>query len=177
MGKRFTVSHHLSHKMVSSYCHLTFLTVVIFKFQIFVIPVLIGLLFELLVIVPMRVPIDESPVFLLYQDWALGLIFLKIWTRLVPFCHFLFLLWIFMLKVFSFLFLQCFPTYHQIIVVESNEMSHLYIKSFHVILIVNQFLSSTVNAPTSKIHIEGTPVIYPTCPYHLTCIPTQMNWY
>nr|GMC85449.1 probable E3 ubiquitin ligase SUD1 isoform X1 [Ipomoea batatas] len=31
----------------------------------------------------MRVPIDESPVFLLYQDWALGLIFLKIWTRLV----------------------------------------------------------------------------------------------
>ncbi|CAA6672572.1 unnamed protein product [Spirodela intermedia] len=49
---------------------------------IFVIPVLIGLLFELLVIVPMRVPVDESPVFLLYQDWALGLIFLKIWTRL-----------------------------------------------------------------------------------------------
>lgn len=47
------------------------------------IPVLIGLLFELLVIVPMRVPVDESPVFLLYQDWALGLIFLKIWTRLV----------------------------------------------------------------------------------------------
>ncbi|EPS69519.1 hypothetical protein M569_05245, partial [Genlisea aurea] len=50
---------------------------------IFIIPVLIGLLFELLVIVPMRVPVDESPVFLLYQDWALGLIFLKIWTRLV----------------------------------------------------------------------------------------------
>ncbi|KAL0348344.1 UNVERIFIED_CONTAM: putative E3 ubiquitin ligase SUD1 [Sesamum angustifolium] len=56
-------------------------------FQIFVIPVLIGLLFELLVIVPMRVPVDESPVFLLYQDWALGLIFLKIWTRLVMLDH------------------------------------------------------------------------------------------
>lgn len=55
----------------------------LYCFQIFIIPVLIGLLFELLVIVPMRVPIDESPVFLLYQDWALGLIFLKIWTRLV----------------------------------------------------------------------------------------------
>eukprot|EP00249_Psilotum_nudum_P023520 c28905_g1_i2 orf=77-3538(+) len=50
---------------------------------IVVIPVLIGLLFELLVVVPLRVPIDESPVFLLYQDWALGLVFLKIWTRLV----------------------------------------------------------------------------------------------
>ncbi|KAG8368410.1 hypothetical protein BUALT_Bualt15G0042600 [Buddleja alternifolia] len=54
---------------------------------IFIIPVLIGLLFELLVIVPMRVPVDESPVFLLYQDWALGLIFLKIWTRLVMLDH------------------------------------------------------------------------------------------
>eukprot|EP00250_Pteridium_aquilinum_P006590 c16479_g1_i1 orf=142-3528(+) len=50
---------------------------------IIVIPVLIGLLFELLVVIPLRVPIDESPVFLLYQDWALGLVFLKIWTRLV----------------------------------------------------------------------------------------------
>ncbi|KAK9060353.1 hypothetical protein SSX86_021057 [Deinandra increscens subsp. villosa] len=50
---------------------------------IFAIPLLIGLLFELLVIVPMRVPVDESPVFLLYQDWAFGLIFLKIWTQLV----------------------------------------------------------------------------------------------
>ena len=58
-------------------------------FQIFVIPVLIGLLFELLVIVPLRVPVDESPVFLLYQDWALGLIFLKIWTRLVS-CYYVF---------------------------------------------------------------------------------------
>lgn len=54
-----------------------------FCLQIFAIPVLIGLLFELLVIVPMRVPVDESPVFLLYQDWAFGLIFLKIWTQLV----------------------------------------------------------------------------------------------
>ncbi|XWS62930.1 hypothetical protein CRYUN_Cryun06bG0052800 [Craigia yunnanensis] len=54
---------------------------------IFIIPVLIGLLFELLVIVPMRVPVDKSPVFLLYQDWALGLIFLKICTRLVMLDH------------------------------------------------------------------------------------------
>lgn len=55
-----------------------------FHMQVFFIPVLIGLLFELLVIVPIRVPVDESPVFLLYQDWALGLVFLKIWTKLVP---------------------------------------------------------------------------------------------
>lgn len=54
-------------------------------FQIFVIPVLIGLLFELLLVFPLRVRVDESPVFLLYQDWALGLVFLKIWMRAVLF--------------------------------------------------------------------------------------------
>nr|PNR39211.1 hypothetical protein PHYPA_019489 [Physcomitrium patens] len=58
---------------------------VLLSLWVVVIPVLIGLLFELLVVVPLRVPIDESPVFLLYQDWALGLVFLKIWTRLVTF--------------------------------------------------------------------------------------------
>ncbi|KAL3696408.1 hypothetical protein R1sor_010484 [Riccia sorocarpa] len=56
---------------------------VLLALWIIAIPVLIGLLFELLVVVPLRVPIDESPVFIFYQDWALGLVFLKIWTRLV----------------------------------------------------------------------------------------------
>ncbi|XP_024527152.1 probable E3 ubiquitin ligase SUD1 [Selaginella moellendorffii] len=57
-------------------------SVVLLSLWVIVIPVLIGLLFELLVVVPLRVPVDESPVFLLYQDWALGLVLLKIWTRL-----------------------------------------------------------------------------------------------
>lgn len=57
-------------------------SLVLLSLWVVVIPVLIGLLFELLVVIPLRVPIDESPVFLLYQDWALGLVFLKIWTRL-----------------------------------------------------------------------------------------------
>ncbi|MCI07476.1 E3 ubiquitin-protein ligase MARCH6, partial [Trifolium medium] len=65
------------------WCSIVVKSSALLSIWIFVIPVLIGLLFELLVIVPMRVPVDESPVFLLYQDWALGLIFLKIWTRLV----------------------------------------------------------------------------------------------
>jgi E3 ubiquitin-protein ligase MARCH6 len=58
-------------------------SVVLLALWIVVIPVVVGLLFELLVVVPLRVPIDESPVFIFYQDWALGLVFLKIWTRLV----------------------------------------------------------------------------------------------
>lgn len=51
--------------------------------QIGVIPGLIGLLFELVVVMPLRIPVDESPIFYFYKDWALGLVFLKIWTRLV----------------------------------------------------------------------------------------------
>ncbi|CAM6094443.1 unnamed protein product [Calypogeia fissa] len=58
-------------------------SVVLLTLWIVVIPIVVGLLFELLVVVPLRVPIDESPVFIFYQDWALGLVFLKIWTRLV----------------------------------------------------------------------------------------------
>ncbi|XP_072962231.1 probable E3 ubiquitin ligase SUD1 [Typha angustifolia] len=68
---------------ILKWCAIVLKSSALLSVWIFIIPVLIGLLFELLVIVPMRVPIDESPVFLLYQDWALGLIFLKIWTRLV----------------------------------------------------------------------------------------------
>jgi len=56
---------------------------ILLSLWIIVIPVFIGLLFDLLVVVPLRVPVDESPVFILYQDWAFGLIFLKIWTKLV----------------------------------------------------------------------------------------------
>ncbi|KAM0060986.1 hypothetical protein Hdeb2414_s0004g00130641 [Helianthus debilis subsp. tardiflorus] len=69
------------------WCSIVVKSSVLLSIWIFVIPVLIGLLFELLVIVPMRVAVDESPVFLLYQDWALGLVVFKIWTRLAMLDH------------------------------------------------------------------------------------------
>ncbi len=47
------------------------------------IPLLLGVLFELLFVVPLRNSAHESPAFSLYQDWALGLVYLKIWVRLV----------------------------------------------------------------------------------------------
>ncbi|KAI3805045.1 hypothetical protein L1987_27053 [Smallanthus sonchifolius] len=72
---------------IMKWCSIVAKSLVLLSIWIFMIPVMTGLLFELLVIVPMRVPVDESPVFLLYQDWALGLIFLKIWTRLVMMDH------------------------------------------------------------------------------------------
>jgi len=46
-----------------------------------VVPLLIGVLFDLLAIVPLRVAVDESPNILLSQDWAIGLLYLKIWVK------------------------------------------------------------------------------------------------
>ncbi|KAK8364234.1 hypothetical protein V6Z12_A03G216200 [Gossypium hirsutum] len=92
-GSRYTIEHIRTKRaavllsQIWKWSAIVIKSSMLLSIWIFVIPVLIGLLFELLVIVPMRVPVDESPVFLLYQDWALGLIFLKIWTRLVMLDH------------------------------------------------------------------------------------------
>ncbi|KAK7475538.1 hypothetical protein BaRGS_00033227 [Batillaria attramentaria] len=43
-----------------------------------VVPLLLGLLFELVVVAPLRVPLDQSPVFFPWQDWALGVLHAKI---------------------------------------------------------------------------------------------------
>ncbi|GAB4852921.1 Probable E3 ubiquitin ligase sud1 [Ancistrocladus abbreviatus] len=92
-GARYTIEHIKTRgamvllSQIWKWLGIVLKSSVLLLIWIFIIPVLIGLLFELLVIVPMRVPIDESPVFLLYQDWALGFIFLKIWTRLVMLDH------------------------------------------------------------------------------------------
>jgi E3 ubiquitin-protein ligase MARCH6 len=92
-GARYSIEHIKTGRAkvlfthIWKWCGIVLKSSLLLSIWIFVIPVLIGLLFELLVIVPMRVPVDESPVFLLYQDWALGLIFLKIWTRLVMLDH------------------------------------------------------------------------------------------
>ncbi|ESO98358.1 hypothetical protein LOTGIDRAFT_213986 [Lottia gigantea] len=42
------------------------------------VPLLLGLLFELVVVAPLRVPLDQSPVFFPWQDWALGVLHAKI---------------------------------------------------------------------------------------------------
>ncbi|KAJ0076905.1 hypothetical protein Patl1_35513 [Pistacia atlantica] len=92
-GARYSIEHVRTKQaavlfgQIWKWCGIVIKSSALLSIWIFAIPVLIGLLFELLVIVPMRVPVDESPVFLLYQDWALGLIFLKIWTRLVMLDH------------------------------------------------------------------------------------------
>ncbi|RWS10502.1 E3 ubiquitin-protein ligase MARCH6-like protein [Dinothrombium tinctorium] len=42
------------------------------------IPLLIGILFDVVIIVPIRVPLNQSPIFYLWQDWAFGVLHTKV---------------------------------------------------------------------------------------------------
>eukprot|EP01135_Chromosphaera_perkinsii_P000922 Nk52_evm20s153 gene=Nk52_evmTU20s153 len=46
-------------------------------------PLLLGLMFDVTFVMPLRVPIDESPVFFLLQDWAVGVICMKVLHKLI----------------------------------------------------------------------------------------------
>ena len=43
-----------------------------------VIPLLIGILFDVVIIVPLRVPLNQTPIFYLWQDWAFGVLHTKV---------------------------------------------------------------------------------------------------
>lgn len=60
------------------WCIVGLKSVVAFSVLIGVIPLLFGLLLELVVVVPLRVPLDQTPVLWLWQDWALGVLYTKI---------------------------------------------------------------------------------------------------
>lgn len=42
-----------------------------------IIPLLIGLIFDVVIIIPIRVPLNQSPIFYLWQDWAFGILHTK----------------------------------------------------------------------------------------------------
>lgn len=55
---------------------------VAFSVLLGVIPLMFGLLLELVVVVPLRVPLDQTPVLFVWQDWALGERLCKLQGRL-----------------------------------------------------------------------------------------------
>uniref|UniRef100_A0A182PDN4 E3 ubiquitin-protein ligase MARCHF6 n=1 Tax=Anopheles epiroticus TaxID=199890 RepID=A0A182PDN4_9DIPT len=54
------------------------MAVIVFFLMLGVIPLMFGLLLELVVVIPLRVPPDQTPVLFLWQDWALGVLYTKI---------------------------------------------------------------------------------------------------
>ncbi|CAH2077174.1 unnamed protein product [Thlaspi arvense] len=57
----------------------------LFSIWISLIPTLLGLLIDLMIIIPLQVPLSESPVYSLLLDWLIGLVVLHIWTCLTMF--------------------------------------------------------------------------------------------
>ncbi|KAF8088161.1 hypothetical protein N665_0550s0020 [Sinapis alba] len=59
--------------------------VLLFSIWISVVPGLLGLLIDLMIIIPSQVPLDESPVYNYLHDWLIGVYVLHIWIFLTMF--------------------------------------------------------------------------------------------
>lgn len=59
------------------------LAALLFVLMLGVVPLMFGLLLELVVVVPLRVPLNQTPVLFLWQDWALGVLYTKIACALI----------------------------------------------------------------------------------------------
>ncbi|MCL7039897.1 hypothetical protein MKW94_002393, partial [Papaver nudicaule] len=87
-GARFLIKHFKAgkaHSLYSVICQAICIiakSCVLLSLWIIVIPVLIGLLFELSFMVPIRALEVEVPVLLLFQNWAVGFVFFKLWRTL-----------------------------------------------------------------------------------------------
>ncbi|XP_077982341.1 E3 ubiquitin-protein ligase MARCHF6-like [Glandiceps talaboti] len=65
-------------RRVKEYFVLAVKAIVVAVILIGLVPLLLGLEFELVIVAPLRVPLDQSPIFFLWQDWALGVLHTKI---------------------------------------------------------------------------------------------------
>nr|CAB3263649.1 E3 ubiquitin-protein ligase MARCH6 [Phallusia mammillata] len=55
-----------------------FKSLVVGVFAIGIVPLQFGLLFDLVIVIPLRVPLHQTPVIYLWQDWALGMLLQKL---------------------------------------------------------------------------------------------------
>jgi len=53
-------------------------TLLLASIFLFLIPLLLGSLFQLVIVIPVRVPLTQTPLFNPWQDWALGILHMKI---------------------------------------------------------------------------------------------------
>ncbi|CAI9714795.1 E3 ubiquitin-protein ligase MARCH6-like [Octopus vulgaris] len=65
-------------KKLKEWAILALESLTIATFLLGVIPLLLGMLFELVIVVPLKVPIDQTPLYFPWQDWALGVLHAKI---------------------------------------------------------------------------------------------------
>ncbi|XP_060521489.1 E3 ubiquitin-protein ligase MARCHF6 [Cylas formicarius] len=63
---------------LKQWCLLGLKTIIASTILLGIIPLLFGLLLELVVVIPLRVPIHQTPILFIWQDWALGVLYTKI---------------------------------------------------------------------------------------------------
>eukprot|EP00127_Corallochytrium_limacisporum_P000831 Clim_evm7s26 gene=Clim_evmTU7s26 len=61
----------------------TMRAVVAFALVGILLPFVMGIFIDVLIIIPLRIPVNETPAFLPWQDWALGVVYLKIIHQLI----------------------------------------------------------------------------------------------
>ena len=71
----------LFHRSISKMLNTVGKVVLLGSLWLTVIPLLAGLLFELVFLVPALTQWNETPMYPLLQSWAMGLVFLKMWAR------------------------------------------------------------------------------------------------
>ena len=70
--------YYSEHVLIISYILQGAKASVAFALLVGLIPLMFGLLLEVVALMPARVPLNQSPVFFLWQDWALGAMYTKI---------------------------------------------------------------------------------------------------
>jgi len=68
---------------VKEYAGIAFKAVVAFSLLLGLIPFLFGLLLDLVILTPIQVPLHQSPLYFLWQDWFLGLMYTKITAAII----------------------------------------------------------------------------------------------
>ncbi|KAK2148324.1 hypothetical protein LSH36_502g01051 [Paralvinella palmiformis] len=63
---------------ISEWVLLAVKSIVLAMLLLGLVPLLLGLLFEQVIVVPLRVPLNQTPIFFPWQDWALGVLHAKI---------------------------------------------------------------------------------------------------
>ncbi|KAG2249901.1 hypothetical protein Bca52824_089529 [Brassica carinata] len=87
VGTCFVLNHIMTRRtdLLLNLVLLWIRNALLFSIWVSFIPTLLGLLFDLMIIIPSQVPLSEPPVYSLLRDWFIGLVVLHIWTYLTMF--------------------------------------------------------------------------------------------
>ncbi|KAJ4872624.1 RING/FYVE/PHD zinc finger superfamily protein [Raphanus sativus] len=87
IGTCFTINHIMIRRtdLLLNLVLLWIRNALLFSIWVSFTPMLLGLLIDLMIVIPTKVPLRKPPVYSLLRDWLIGLVVLHIWTYLTMF--------------------------------------------------------------------------------------------